>query len=188
MEAVHLSGLDNENMLIERAKTDDNAFAVLYDFYFPKIYRFIFKRVGGKEATEDIVSVIFMKAFTGLKSFNPQREGSFSAWLYRIASHKLIDYYRYSGRRPTVALENISEPSDDKYNQQTDFFRQEERELVERVLAKLSDKDREILTLKFYADLSHAEIADILQTNVNNIGVMIYRALKKFKAICQKYE
>jgi len=46
MEAVRLAGLDNENILVERAKTDDNAFSILYDFYFPRIYGFIFKRVG----------------------------------------------------------------------------------------------------------------------------------------------
>ena len=188
MEVVHLDGLNNENMLVERARTDDNAFAVLYDFYFPKIYGFVLKRVGGKEVAEDIVSVIFMKAFTGLNSFNPQREGSFSAWLYRIASHKLIDHYRYNSRRPTVALENISEPGDESQNQQVDFLRHEERELVERALAGLSDKDREVLTLKFYGELDHSEIADILKTNANNVGVMVHRALQKFKAICQKYE
>lgn len=188
MEAVRLAGLDNENMLVERAKTDDNAFAVLYDFYFPKIYGFVLKRVGGKEVAEDIVSVVFMKAFTSLNSFNPQREGSFSAWLYRIASHKLIDHYRYNSRRPTVAFENINEPGDESQNQQVDFLRQEERKLVERALARLADKDREILTLKFYSELGHGEIADILKTNANNVGVMVYRALKKFKAICQKYE
>ena len=188
MEVVHLEGLANENMLVERAKTDDNAFAVLYDFYFPKIYGFVFKRVGRREAAEDIVSAVFMKAFTNLNSFSPQREGSFAAWLYRIASRQIIDNYRFDSRRPTVALEDIGEPGDENQNQQLDFLRQEERELVERALAGLADKDREVLTLKFYAELDNAEIADILQTNTNNVGVMVYRALQKFKAICQKYE
>ncbi|NCT55014.1 sigma-70 family RNA polymerase sigma factor [Candidatus Falkowbacteria bacterium] len=188
MEAVRLAGLDNENILVERAKTDDNAFSILYDFYFPRIYGFIFKRVGGKEVAEDIVSAVFMKAFTNLNSFYPQREASFSAWLYRIASNQLIDHYRYAGRRPTVALENINEPGDDRQNPQIDFLRQEERSLVERALMSLADKDREILTLKFYAELEPSEIADILKTNANNVGVMAYRALQKFKAIYQKYE
>jgi len=52
--------------LIEKAKTNDQAFEILYNQYFPKIYGFVKKRTRAREAAEDIVSMVFMDAFTHL--------------------------------------------------------------------------------------------------------------------------
>lgn len=180
--------LINENMIVEQAKTDDRSFAVLYDFYFPKIYFFIIKRVGQKEAAEDIVSAIFLKVFTNLRTFRPKNDYSFAAWLYRIANNKLIDYYRGQGRRATVNIENITEPSDECQDPQADSIRSLNRAIVEKTMASLSSRDQQILQLKFFAELDNIEIAQSLGIKPNNVGVWLFRALKRFRAIYQKYE
>ena len=66
MEANQQNLSGQEIDLVERAKTDDQAFAALYDIYFLKIYYFILKRVGHKQTTEDIVSAVFIKVFTNI--------------------------------------------------------------------------------------------------------------------------
>jgi len=180
--------LDNENMLVEQAKTDDRAFATLYDFYFPKIYFFVLKRTGQKETTEDIVSAVFIKVFTGLKDFRPNHDNSFAAWIYRIASNKLTDHYRQAGRRPVVDLASIAEPRDENQDPQADAVRQYDRVIVEKALSRLPARDQELLQLKFFSELSNIEIAQTLKTNPNNVGVWLYRALKRFQEIYQKYE
>lgn len=180
--------LDNETMLVDQAKTDDRAFAILYDFYFPKIYFFVFKRTGQKEVTEDIVSAVFIKIFTGLKTFKPNHDNSFAAWVYRIANNKLTDYYRSAHRHSTVDIASISEPRDDNQDPRADFIRQSNQIRVGQVLSLLPERDQAILQLKFFSELSNIEIAQALQTGPGNIGVWLYRALKRFQEIYQKYE
>jgi RNA polymerase sigma-70 factor (ECF subfamily) len=179
--------LNNELALIEQAKTDDQAFGILYDFYFSRIYYFILKRVGQKEIAEDIVSTIFLKVFTGLKKFQPKNEYSFSSWLYRIATNNLTDYYRHQGKQKIVNIENIIEPVDDRQDLETQVMNDVDKELVRKILNDLSPRVQEILQLKFYGELSNLEIAVVLKTTPGNAGVLIYRALKKFKLSYQKY-
>jgi RNA polymerase sigma-70 factor (ECF subfamily) len=180
--------LDNEKMLVEQAKTDDRAFEVLYDFYFPKIYFFVLKRIGQKEATEDVVSATFMKVFTGLKVFEAKNNHSFAAWVYRIASNKLTDYYRSQGRRPVVDIASVAEPEDESQDPEADFVRRLNKSIVEKILSRLSVRDQQVLQLKFFAELDNIEIAQALGTKPNNVGVWLYRALKRFRTIYQQYE
>lgn len=180
--------LENENMLVEQAKTDDNAFEALYDFYFPKIYFFVLKRTGQKETTEDIVSATFIKVFTGLKSFRPNNDNSFAAWVYKIANNKLTDHYRKQGRQSVVNIEDIPEIQDYNQDSESDLIKNINQEMVKKILAKLPMRDQQILQLKFFAELNNIEIAKIMETKPNNIGVWLFRALKRFEAIYQKYE
>jgi len=98
--------LEHEAELVERAKTDDRAFTILYDYYFPKIYGYIYKRVGNFDLAEDLVSSIFLKVFTNIGAYKEQGY-SFSAWVYRIATNKLIDHYRKAGQKKVVSLDEV---------------------------------------------------------------------------------
>lgn len=180
--------LENELSLVKQAKTDDQAFEILYEFYFPKIYFFVLKRTGQKEATEDIVSATFIKVFTGLKKFEANHENSFAAWVYKIANNKLTDYYRSQGRKPTVDLASIAEPEDFSQNPHTDLIASLNKKIVSNVMRGLSERDQQILQLKFFAELDNIEIAKVLNTKPNNVGVWLYRALKRFQTTYKQYE
>jgi RNA polymerase sigma-70 factor (ECF subfamily) len=182
-ETNTLNKLDNENLLVEQAKTNDDAFTALYDFYLPKIYSFIFKRIGQKEITEDIVSATFIKVFTGLKSFKSNHNNSFCAWVYRIANNNLIDYYRKHGRQIVIDISRIKEPADESQDLQADFEFQANRVAVAKTMARLPEKDRKIIQLKFFAELDNGEIAKVMGLTPNNIGVLAYRAIKKFQTL-----
>lgn len=176
-----------EMELVERAKTDEAAFGVLYNRYFPKIYGYIFKRLGNREAAEDVVSTIFLKAFCNLKKYQPQACG-FSAWLYKVAGNCLIDYYRQTGRRPaTTPLDETFELADGEPNPMLLAQSAEERVIVKKVLAALPERYQKVLDLKFFGEFSNLEIAEILETSTNNTGVLVYRALKEFAKIYKKY-
>ncbi|NQV12213.1 RNA polymerase sigma factor [Candidatus Uhrbacteria bacterium] len=178
--------LQDEDMLVEQAKTDDDAFCALYDFYFPKIYKYILRRVGHRQTAEDLLSSTFLKAFTKLDTYK-NGSASFQAWLYRIATNTVIDHYRRQGKRqemdiePMVHLES-SDPSPEQYASDS-----VDRENVEEVLGKLPEKDQEVLQLKFFAQFSNIEIAETLGISVSNAGVRVYRALKKFEEKYKEY-
>jgi len=177
--------LAEEAELIVKAKNDEAAFNVLYDFYFPKIYGFVLKRVGKREEAEDIVSATFMKVFVNLDGYRPQAGASFSAWVYRIATNNIIDWQRK--KKPSVNIEDIAEPGDERQDQHQDLLLSHDRSVVHKVLADLSEKEQRIITLKYFSELSHAEIASSLQVSEGNARVLLCRALRKFQQIYQKY-
>lgn len=175
-----------EQFLVERAKTDDASFEQLYNQYFPKIYGYVLKRTGQRETAEDIVSVVFIKVFTNLKSYR-YRDCSFGAWVYKIATNSLVDHYRKVGRKPEVLPEEMPEIRDAKQDLGVALEAKQERAVVREVLKKLPARYEEILNLKFFAELSNQEIADSLGLETNNVGVLIHRALAKFEETYQAY-
>lgn len=179
-EEAHGEFLVDEATLVERAKTDDEAFDILYQFYLPKIYGYILKRIGRPEAAEDIVSETFLSVFCHLKKYQ-SRNCSFSAWIYRIATNKLIDYYRRSDKHPEISLEEIQNKPDTTDSALVRVIKQEEGQKVRLIIEKLPVRYQKVLQLKFFAELSNEELAAALGVSVNNARVLLHRALRKFK-------
>ncbi len=171
-----------EQELVERAKTDDLAFGELYNIYFPKIFGFVYKRVGQKQTCEDIVAEVFMKVFTNLKEYRHQGT-SFGCWIYKIATNKLIDYYRGRGSK-TVAAAELPEIVA-KENIEEQIGQKIQLEKVQKIICELPENYQEVINLKFFAELSNQEIAKIMKISENNAGVLIFRALRKFR---EEYE
>ncbi len=174
-----LTELANEKELAERATKDGDAFAALYDFYFPKIWAYTIRRVGHTETAEDIVSQIFLKITEAL----PRRKNNapFGAWVFRIATNTIIDHYRASGRHreeEIVAAENIPERglAPDEFSEARLVFRE-----IETILGELPERDRRIVHLKFFAGLSNGEIAVTEKTKEGNIAIIVHRALQKIR-------
>jgi len=187
--------LANEAELVEKAKSDDTAFEILYNFYFPRIYGYIYKRVGRREEAEDIVSTTFLKVFCNMKKYQA-RGFSFGAWVYKVATNNLIDYYRHAGRRLEASYDDKFDndetqqsvgPIDPGDNPEVETDRNLDKTLVHKALKDLPDKDQRILHLKYFAELSSEEIALALQTSENNVRVLSHRALKKFHTTYKKY-
>lgn len=168
--------------LVERAKTDAGAFAELYNHFFPKIFGFVFKRVGHRQTCEDLVSEIFMKTFSKLDQFQWQGVG-FESWLYKIASNQIIDHYRRTGSKTTIELDQVDHllPTGEDVFLQT--VQKDDQTKIRDILSSMPDNYQQILTLKFLSELTNQEIARIMNITENNVGVLVYRALKKFKEL-----
>jgi len=169
--------LKNEEELVRMAKTDDNAFQTLYNYYFPEILGYIYKRVGSKEVTEDLVSVIFIKVFTNL---NKYKSNSFRAWLYRIATNSLIDYYRKNSRVSEINIEDVNEPQSIASTPIEDVQKKQDMEMIKDILNSLPQRYKEILHLKFFSELNIEEISKVMDISVGNVSAITNRALKKF--------
>lgn len=179
--------LTGEAEIVERAKNDDQAFEILYDFYFPKIYGYIFKRVGSFDAAEDLVSATFLKVFTGLAKYN-NKGNTFGAWVYKIATNNLIDYYRKEGKNKKIDIDNMHNLRDENNAEPgKSFALLQEKKLVRKILKEMPENYLRVLYLKFFGEKETREIADILQTNENNVRVLLCRALKEFNKIYKSY-
>jgi RNA polymerase sigma-70 factor (ECF subfamily) len=174
-------GLNKEDLLVEEAKKDLSRFAELYDRYVEQIYRYVYRRVSDQQVSEDLVSQTFYDALSHLKSYE-FRGYPFSAWLYKIAHNNVLKWYRANSRVQSVDLEDISELKGD-VDLVKEEIQREEKENVLKVLDCLEFEERELIRLKYFEDVSNMEIAQIMGITANNVGVKLYRALKKFKEL-----
>lgn len=176
------TALEKERKLIEEAKKNPDKFTDLYDKYFAQIYRYVFRRTSGnKEVAHDITSQSFLDALSHIHQFTWQGF-PFSSWLYKIARNNVIKYYKKSSRENTSPLEKAYSLSDEKQDTKEKAENELASDQIDKMMLKLEPEEREILRLKFFEEVSNIEIADILGLSVSNVGVKVFRTLKKAKA------
>ncbi len=173
---------DFDPQIVETAKTDKEAFAKLYDFYFPKVYAFVMSKTGSSAAAEDIVSDVFMKILENLPKYQ-DRGLPFTAWLFTVTRNILFDYYAKQKRGETLALEEGLEIKDEKKDFQPAHQAQQSelKDKVKQVMDKLPERELSILQLKFFSGLNNREIAMVLNLSESNVGIILYRVLRRIK-------
>lgn len=169
----------DDEQLILQAKQDPPAFGALYDKYSYRIYRYIYRQVSDETLANDITSITFEKAMRGLPGYEWQNK-SFCAWLYRIARNEIIrDSYK---RRLLAPFRFLKETSTEKRSLELYIQRHEQYQEIQQALNKLSDKDRELISLRFFEELSAKEVGEVLNMSTTNVYVSLHRALKRLKA------
>ncbi len=158
--------------LIEHARRDPDAFAALYRYYLPQIYRYLLVRVGNPQDAEDITSKVFTEALEGLVHQRYRENGKFVAWLFTIARRRLIDLYR---QRPTVSLEETAlfDPDPSDHIQFTD-----NKNRLKKLLSELDEDKRELMRLRFAGGLSFAEIAALEGKSEAAVKMSIHRIIR----------
>lgn len=174
--------LEQEQKLVESAKRDPAKFAELYEKFFDQIYKYVARRVNDKDTVHDLVSQTFFDALTHIKSFE-WRGVSFAAWLYKIAHNNVLKWYREQSKMNIVELEEGKNMHDKTVDQVKDLKDKEVKDEIAGVLDQLDYEEREIIKLKFFEEVSNIEIAEIMGTNANHVGVKVFRALRKVKQL-----
>jgi RNA polymerase sigma factor (sigma-70 family) len=172
--------LDQELLLVRRARVDTRAFDALYDHYFPRVYNYVYFRVQERAPTDDLVSTIFMRALDRLDTFDEQR-GSFGMWLFGIAHHALVDHYRSVKRSPTLPLERVEQIATSSPSIEQGLAQKEQQAAILRQLARLSEREQEIIGLKFGAGLTNRKIATLVGLGENHVAVILYRAMRRLR-------
>jgi RNA polymerase sigma factor (sigma-70 family) len=157
-------------------------FAELYDQYFPKVFAYVYGRVQHKEASLDIVSDVFEKAY--VKMHGLRSADAFSSWLFTIARNEVASHWR----KEKPAAKALQEAAwNNQLNHQPPspedtLLHRERISHLASLLRQLPPREQEIISLKFDAELTNREIAEILKTSEVNVRVTIFRALRKLRA------
>lgn len=168
----------NEINLIKLCQAGEmENFTYLYNNYVEKIYKYIFYKVKDKNNTEDLVSTTFFKALKGIKKFN-YRDNYFSAWLYKIAKNTIADHFRF--KKETSNLDDLFNLKAD-INIEEDYKEKEKKEIIRKALNKINKKQKEVIELRVWHELSYKEIGQILNKKEKNVKVIFSRALKNLK-------
>ncbi len=138
--------------------------------------------VSNKETACDLTSQVFLKAYENLKSYR-FKGYSFSAWLYKIAHNLAIDNFRSLKRRVTeVEMDTIAE-AEANANAQSLEETVIDRMTIERALTKLTEKQRQVIILKYIEQMRNDKIANILGKTTSAVKALERRALADLKNI-----
>jgi RNA polymerase sigma-70 factor (ECF subfamily) len=152
-------------------------FDPLYTAYVKRIYAYVYRRVLDRQIAEDIVSITFMKALEGIKSFDA-RKGNFSSWIYRIARNAMTDHFRAA--HPTDDIDAAWDLSSDD-DVEKDVKLREQRAVLRDALKTLDANKREIVLLRIWEDLSYKEIAAITGKSEANCKMIFSRAVASLR-------
>lgn len=167
-----------ESQLIKSCQEGNTeAFGGLYDLYVKKIYNFLYFRTHHKQTAEDLASTVFTKALEKIRQFDSSK-AQFSTWLYQIARNSLIDHYR-----TLKSSENIEDAWDlpSQSNVERDADTMLALEKVKEQIKQLPALQRDIVIMRLWDGLSHAEISSILGITEGNSKVSFSRAVDKLR-------
>lgn len=154
------------------------SFGKLYDELFPLIYGYVRLRVGDPEATQDLTAQVFERALSRLASVqHPER---IRAWLFTIARNLVRGRYRRPDR-----FVGLAAAAELKYlwadSAETVALRREDRRRLIEYLARLTERERDVIGLRFAAGLTNREIAQVLHLSEANVGQILHRAVRKLR-------
>ena len=138
-----------------------DSFTPLYESYFQRIYSFLLMKANWNvHFAEDATSMTFMKAFENIWNFSTEKEwSSFTAWIYNIAYHSLLDILKRKEADRIDEENPISQDSD-----YVDYFQKHvQTEQILAYLEQLWTDKKDLFILRIWNNLSYDEIAEIIQ-------------------------
>jgi RNA polymerase sigma factor (sigma-70 family) len=156
-------------------------FARLYDDHVWNVYGFFGYRVGSRQEAEDLTQLTFEKALRSFRKFD-ERRASFGTWIMTIAKNSLVDYYRSDRSSRQEPIGDPGEAESAVAGAQVE----DEPSLgmspeLEAALAKLNDREREVIALRFGGDMTGLEIARMMGLSVANVQQILSRSLRKLR-------
>jgi len=154
----------------------------LIDQYRARIYKYLRYRGLDVDEANDLTSAVFERALKKLASYDPTR-GAPNTWLFAIARNMLNSHWRAAGLRRTLPLEAAErQPASDPPPEEVVVRRETRLELIE-ALVSLDYRERDLIALKFSALMSNREIAGLTGLTESNVGVILFRAVRKLRAL-----
>lgn len=172
MTSAPTEGVDDEE-LAARAARDFAAFAALYERYLEPVYRYVRAQTRDRATAEDLTAQVFLKALNAAGTF--KGEGSYRSWIFSIARNTVTSW-RADRRRKLVPIEQLPEHPDPAPSAQSLAIASEERALLWTAVARLPEAQREVVRLRYRAELTIDEIARRTRRSSGAVRVLLHRA------------
>ncbi len=164
-----------EELAVRTAAGDREAFAELYRSLVDSVFRYLYWNTGSYEDAEDLAEEVFVRALLKMGSYDPAR-GPLKAWIFRIAHNLLVDYQRKRSRRGQEELHERLEDDSKPVPQRVE--EKERSEALRGCLQGLPAAQRQVITMKYFAGMSNAEVAKALGRSEGAINALQHRALR----------
>ena len=179
-EAAWQDGSVHDRALVTAVRSGDrDAFGLLVDRETAAVYRTCLRILGRPHDAEDVTQESFVAAYRSIGQF--RGEGSLRGWLLRIATRQ--SYRRLAQRRPDAELDAIGEArlADTSADPTRVVVAEERREDVRRAVNELTDPYREVVALRFFGEMSLAEVAEATGRPINTVKTHLRRGLERLR-------
>jgi RNA polymerase sigma-70 factor (ECF subfamily) len=167
-----------DTVLPEVASVDDVDWDDVYRRELPRILNFFRYKTGDRGLAEDLASLTFEKAWRGRSGYRHDVAG-FSTWLFTIARNVAIDHFRR--RKIEVPLEDKHDPPSSTTPEDA-ALKRADCERLAVLLATLPDRERELVALKYGAELTNRAIAGITGLSETNVGTILHRTVQALRS------
>lgn len=181
MEDVDLASASDAD-LARLCQRDLRAFVHLYDRYVDEVYHYCARRLP-RQAAEDATSQTFLNAIAAIRALEPERQGRFGPWLFRITRNAVIDQRRRREHDPLDAfdLADPSEPLDER------AIGEERRHCLDEALTSLGPEQQRVVRLRL-AGMDSAEIGGAIGKSPGAVRVIHHRALVRLRGLLRNEE
>lgn len=170
-----------EAQYARRVPADPQAFIALYDRYFERVYNYVRYRCDEPALCDDLTAMIFELALTRIKGYRAEL-GPFGAWLFGIARNAVNYNLRVQKRQKWQPLDDLDDQPDEALTPEQALMDAEVQDELLVALQHVSERERDLIGLKFAAQLTNRRIAELTGLSESNVGVILYRAIHKLRA------
>ena len=163
-----------EQLVLRARAGDPESFGSLFDHYHEPVYRYVVSRIRNPSDAEDLTQLVFVKALEALPRYE-SRGIPFGGWLFRLARNAVIDFVRT--RHEHVELEAVTERSTLDLGPHDLATLREDLAAVAGALQALTDEQRDVIALRFFAGLSAKEAAEAMNKQEGTIRGLQFRAV-----------
>lgn len=165
--------LKDDDLVRKCQQGDAAAGEALVDLYWDRVFAFVYRLTINRSDAEDITQETFLRAFSGLQSYNP--DGQFKSWLLRIATNLFLDLKK-AARHKDVISDKVDEYQRVQASPDEALDRQELATALLAAIQTLTHEQRVVVTMRAMEKLDYAEIADILQVKEATARWQMYEA------------
>ncbi|MBE1554987.1 RNA polymerase sigma factor [Sporosarcina limicola] len=172
--------MDNEKRWIKKIKKNasDSAANELVSNYYKEMYAFNYKQTLDADLSLDLTQEIFISALQSIKNYDSTK-ASFRTWLYKLASNRLVDYYRSKSYKYAQIEQSIDDYEfEDDYDIAESLEYKDDIEKVTSLVNQLDTHSQQIIRLKLFGDYTLQEISTIETIPLSTVKTRYYAALK----------
>ncbi len=180
MEANNRQDNDSEILsLTGNPSSMETGFRILVNTYQERMYWHIRRMVYSHEDADDVLQNAFIKVYRSIGNF--KGDSKLYTWLYRIATNEAITFLNKRKKTASSSIDaedlNLS-----NYLKADEYFDGNEAEvLLQKALASLPDKQRQVFTLRYYDEMTYKEMSEVLGTSIGALKASYHHAVKKIE-------
>lgn len=159
---------------------NEQQFESVYNEYYPRILRHVYKKIGLYHEAEDFAQEIMAICYRNFDKYDPEKS-SMGTWVYVIMNNRLKNYYR--DKRVNVSLdddESFLELASEEILEEAVLLEEQKRVLMEAI-ASLSEREKEIVMNTYFLHKTSADVAEVMHMTAGNVRVVLNRSIKKLR-------
>ena len=164
--------------LLRSHPTEEATWRAIYDQYLPQVFHYMCYKVGNVQIAEDLTAITFEKAWKSKHHFQKSK-GAVQSWIFGIARHVVVDHFRKPCREES--LECLAETHSNSPSVEEEVQKSQEFEIIFRIIQLFPKRDKEIIALKYGAELTNRKIAVMTGLSETNIGTILNRLVSKIR-------